>query len=339
MRESEPSEPAEEAVRSANQAARDPGEAPALYHDLQCLSGFGDRLLDLWAALTVARLLEPDGRLAVRWEAGGEFMGFTGIYSTELFRIQGCRFVDELPRGAVALEKRFSHTDLNERGLLRLAGGARQIVLRRGKIWGTSSPETLHAELAFHGLDVALPLHRIVEAYCAAARHTEPSAEILEGIPADIDGRVGIHVRLKDKLVANELSFDMNLETWQSIEQQAMLILQRWIARGLPLFVCSDDPVYKGQLVEALRSHGGDVAVAAPPAEHLHRPGFAALVDFFALARSARVLQVTKYSTFSMAASLVGGVPLVNLYSGESSTGHRLDLWKSVLDLQPPERS
>ncbi len=339
MCESESLAPAEDAAGSAKQAARNPGEAWAFFHDLQCLSGFGDRLLDLWAALTVARLLDPDGRLAVRWEAGGKYMGFTGIYSTDLFRIQGCRFVDEPSRGAVALEKRFSHTDLNQRGLVPLAGGARQIVLRRGMIWGTSSPETLHAELAFYGLNAALPLPHIVETFRAAARRTEPSAEVMEGIPADIDGRIGIHVRLKDKLVANELSFDMNLETWQSIERHAMLLFQRWIARGLPLFICSDDAVYKEQLVELLRSHGGDVAVATPPAEHQHHQGYAALVDFFALARSARVLQVTKYSTFSMAASLVGGIPLVNLYAGESSSGHRLDLWKSALELQPPESS
>ena len=60
-------------------------------------------------------------------------------------------------------------------------------------------------------------------------------------------------------------------------------------------------------------------------------PGYEALVDFFALSRCPRIIQMTKYSTYSMAAAIVGDLPLVNLYRGESGVTHLLDIWKNTL--------
>ena len=72
--------------------------------------------------------------------------------------------------------------------------------------------------------------------------------------------------------------------------------------------------------------------MAANPALHYrHIPGYEALVDFFALSRCMRIIQMTKYSTYSLAAAMVGDIPLVNLYEGRDGVGNRLDIWKSVL--------
>ena len=71
--------------------------------------------------------------------------------------------------------------------------------------------------------------------------------------------------------------------------------------------------------------------MAQPVPAYCHLDGYAALVDFFALAKCKRIVQMTKYTTFSLAAALTGDVPLLNFYRNESDAGHRLDIWRSVL--------
>ncbi|MFT7530130.1 MAG: hypothetical protein ACI9FD_001134 [Gammaproteobacteria bacterium] len=68
--------------KRAGKIMRELGQA-VFYHDLQCISGYGDRLLDTWAALTIARLHRPDARVKVRWREGKTFIGFTGTYATD----------------------------------------------------------------------------------------------------------------------------------------------------------------------------------------------------------------------------------------------------------------
>ena len=308
------------------------------FHDLQCLSGYGDRLLDVWAAATVACLHEPGGVTAIRWSAEGlEYATFVGAYATGLFSVQGCEFVNEAPHGAISMDKCFSHTALNDRGVIPLACGTRQIVLRSGMIWGNSGPDRLHGDLDFYDLDPEIGLDRVVDTYRSVASGTQPDSRVLEGIPADAGKRVGIHIRLGDKLVEEEMAFDMGLPTWRSIELKGNFCIERCIARGEPLFVCSDDLSYKTTLLERIRSRGGDAVAASPAPAYSRLPGYGALVDFFALSRCMRIVQVTKYSTFSIAAAMVGGVPLVNFYRDEGGgVGHRLDIWKSALrELDP----
>ncbi len=306
-------------------------DRPAFYHDLQCRSGLGDRLLDLWAVGTVAALHEPNGLLAFCWHEGFQFATFVGTYSTDLFKVARCRFVGVPPYGAFAMEGYFSHIALNQRGIVRLGADVRQLILRTGMIWGNTCPERLHADLAFYELDPRIPPERVVDIYRGVAASTAPLPSIVSAAPEDIETRVGIHIRLGDKLVMNETSTDMSLLTWRSIERDAVAYMEQCIDRGEPLFVCSDDPVYKAALIDHLRSKGGDVVTVATDLDPHKVPGNPALVDFFALSRCTRIVQMTKYSTFSLAAALVGDVPLVNFYRDESGVGHRLDIWRSAL--------
>jgi hypothetical protein len=306
---------------------------PARYffHDLQCRSGLGDRLLDLWAAATIARLHDPARVLAVRWHPGHRFSSFTGDYDPAAFSVAGCMLVDTPPPGAAALPGVFSHVAMNDRGLLPLAGDVWQVVLRTGMIWGNSSPERLHADLPFYSLDPAITLERVIGTFSVVARGTAPSPQIWQAAPPGIDTCVGVHVRLGDKLVPKETAVDMSEITWRDLERKALAYLDVCIADRRPLFVCSDDPGYLAALTGHLRSKGAAV-VAAPPAQApSSMPGSRALVDFFALSRCRTIVQMTKYSTFSLAAALIGGAPLVNFYGEGAGPGHRLDIWRSAL--------
>ena len=301
------------------------------FHDLQCRSGLGDRLLDLWAARTIATLHDPQSLLYVRWHAGRHFATFVGDYGTEGFSIAGCVFVPAPPAGAVALSDHFSHVALNERGLVQLPGGLRQIVLRAGMFWGNSPPERLHADLAFHALDPAMPLPCVIAAYRDAASRTQPAPSILSAIPNHIEGCIGLHVRLGDKLVTNETAIDMEEATWRGLEGRTLAYLEGCIAWRRPIFVCSDDAAYRARLIAHLQARGGMVVLPDPEQAPRGLVGAPALADFFALARCSAIVQMTKYSTFSLAAALAGRVPLVNFFQDHTGRGHRLDIWRSAL--------
>ena len=303
------------------------------YHDLQCRSGLGDRLLDLWAAATIARLHDSEARLGVRWEPGLEHQGRVSHYASELFSIAQIGFVAEPPVGAMPVRKEFSHTERNEQGIIHLASDTRQILLRGGMIWGTNCPDQLHAELAFYQLDPSVPLACVIDTYRGVARDTAPAAIIAEALPHDLARRTGFHVRRGDKLVAEETAIDMSVATWGAIEQAGHLAIERCIESGEPIFLCSDDRAYREALLRDIRQKGGDVVTAPARPAHRRLPGYSALVDFFCLAGCAQIVQMTKHSTFSLAAALLGDRPLVNFYRAEIGVGigSRLDIWRSAV--------
>ena len=280
------------------------------FHDLQCVSGFADRLYGLWAAVTLSRLLEPDSTIAVRWHRRHGSQAHIRNYSTRLFSLEGCEFVDVHPPGALRMPHKFNPQRVNEQVLWPLPSGGRQLILRDGWAWGCGKPEDVHRDLALYGVEAGLALEQVVQRYQCVARSLEPSAAIAACLPADLGQRVGVHVRLTDKLVEREGGRDMGSATWRALELRGLERLDRLVAEGRPLFLCSDDPAYRTRLAERLRSRGGDVLAldGLPPRR---RPaGFAPLVDFFALSRCARIVQMTRYSNFTTAAALVGGKAL-----------------------------
>jgi hypothetical protein len=302
------------------------------FHDLQCRSGLGDRLLDLWAARAIATLHDPSSLLFVRWHNGLRFVSFESNYSTDAFSIARCTFVPSPPAGAVALSDHFSHVALNDRGLIQLPGGLKQIVLRAGMNWGNSPPERLHADLAFNALDPATPLESVTVAYRDAASRTQPAPSIRSAIAAKITGGcIGLHVRLGDKIVAEENSFDMTQSTWRDIERQSLAYLEGCIAWRRPIFVCSDDPSYRAALIGHLRARGGMVITSEDVPQPRDVMGAEAIMDLFALASCSVIVQMTKYSTFSLAAALAGRAPLVNFFQDRHGRGHRLDIWRRAL--------
>ena len=297
------------------------------FHDLQCPSGFGDRILDIWAAATIARLLEPAAQLSIRWSEGLEFQAFSATYATDLFTIDNIQFVDKQPPDSSSTDKRHSRTHLNETCIIPISPDTLQIMLRGGRSWATSSPKRIFNDAVHYGLNEDLDLGEIMSTFRCIATTTVPKDQIARAIPNDASKRVGIHVRLSDKLVKRELPWDMSVVTWRFIEAKSIACIEQCVTNGEPMLICSDDPDYRDALISYIRSKGGDAITTALPASLSNKPGAEALLDFFALASTSRIIQMSKYSTFSMAAALTGNIPLVNLYDGESKTGTYLDIW------------
>ena len=305
------------------------------FFDLHSFAGFGDRLVELWAALAVARLHDPDAKVSMCWEQVERqpIAGRSRVYATELFSLDNAVFVDHPAKGAVIdMRKKFDANAVATACMVPLGHGGTQIILRSYANWGRHSPDSVHAHIRDYGLDPAMDLETVVDAYCAAARSTRPGPLVAERIPKDLDGRVGVHIRLTDKLVKSESNYDMGESTWERIERRGLEAIEERAAQGARFFICGDDLDYRNQLADKLRSKGVDVIVvdAEPHPDH---PCIADLVDFFALAQCSHVIQLTKYSVFSVAAALIGGVGLSNFdfeaHRGESE--NQINLWRTAL--------
>lgn len=304
---------------------------PVIFHDLQCRSGFGDRLLDTWAAATISYLLNPFKPMALRWHSGLQFAAFIGDYATDAFSIPHCEFVSASPTDVLAVNKTFSHDEFNQGCLYQLSGGVYQLILRTGRIWGNSYPDCLYSDRGYYGLSADLTLEKIVNVFRAIAGGTISTPELLYSAPLDIGQRIGVHIRRSDKTVNYETSTDMSPHTWKIIEQYALEYLEHCVSMKIPLHICSEDMTYRDDLISYLRAKGGDVTSLDCQLHSGGMTGAPAMIDFFALSRCSQIVQMTKYSTFSLAASLVGRVRLINFFDNQSGTGSRLDLWKNTL--------
>ncbi|MCP4316809.1 MAG: hypothetical protein GY789_12550 [Hyphomicrobiales bacterium] len=282
----------------------------------------------------VIDLHEPDAPTAVVWEKKGyTYQGFVGNYATDLFSLNNCVFTHSMPKGYVAVKKYHHESESVDECIVQLPGGGRQIILHLCNDWGNTSPDKLYEDRQFYNLSPDTGLEQIVASYKKAARGTLPAASVATKIPADISSRVGVHVRLMDKISHEENAYEMTADSWRSTEAAGLKYIEHCIANGERLFLCSDDLRYRASLVEQIRQRGGDVAVADFDGRTNPQPGFGALVVFFALSRCKRIVQMTKYSTFSIAAAIAGGKQLVHLASTTDDVGNRHDIWRQTLDV------
>ncbi len=307
-------------------------ENALFYHDLQCLSGFGDRLLDLWAVRAITRLHTPKSHVMVRWSQGMNREDFSRAYSTDLFLIEGSSFTDEWPQETVEVNKGWNAKALNDRCIYPLEANSCQLLLRQGRQPGSTSPDSIFEELSHYGLSPALDRSRVIETYQDVAKATLPVPMLERDIPNDVSQRVGIHVRLSDKLVESETPITMSKEIWQTIEQHAMDHIQELIGGNVPLLICSDDTSYKEKLLRTVSELGGSALSPQYSPSGTDFLGYDTLVDFFALSRCRSIVQMTKYSTFSIAAAIAGGIPLLNFDRDENGVGNKIELWRGALN-------
>jgi len=305
------------------------------YLDPVCNSGIGDRLIEIWAAMTIAEILKPGAKTAVVWHRNGyRTPAFVTEYAP-LFEIAGASFVTERPLGVRKTRKGYSRDPVKARYVRGIPFGLRQIQLKYGRYFGTADPRALHDQAGDYGLPAAIGLDAIAGTYRRIASATRPAPEVARLIPADIGQRVGIHVRLSDKLVSeDEERFTMSVDRWKAIEAAALAHIDRAVAAGEKLFVCSEDFAYRAELVDRIRGMGGDVIVCDLPPASENREGFGAFVDFFALARCRRIVQMTRYSHFSLMPAIIGGCEIVNFDPLGKKEESYMARWSDIADIR-----
>jgi hypothetical protein len=152
---------------------------------------------------------------------------------------------------------------------------------------GTSTPETADRE-----------------GFQMVASRIKPSKEVENVLPSG--SYTCIHIRGKDKIVENDNGdFLMTSKAFYEYAKNKTLEYVKSHS-DKPYFVCSDDDVLKKEFIKEC---GEDVKFIGDINYGTLDPS---IVDFFAMTRAELIIQCTRYSTFSIAASIVGKVPLIN---------------------------
>lgn len=200
--------------------------------------------------------------------------------------------------------------------------------------------ERIHQCAPFYGLDwTKCTIRDVRDSFAAVARSTRPRDDRIEAALAarddELGAAIGIHVRATDKLdpPANpvEAFYKMTRDEWLSIREKCVDWVRAECGNRNIFFICSDDPKEKKEFQDLVRLHGGRALDIDDGGKAVHGEDRRALLDFFALARCRCILQCTKFSTFSMAASMVGQARLVNFYGW---TDNPMQMWRGLLNVQ-----
>lgn len=192
----------------------------------------------------------------------------------------------------------------------------------------------------YHAIDVSYD--DLTKAYMTTFRkHIKPSHITLRYIPEGIEKCIGIHLRKSDKIKDNP---DPRHEMLQSEHDDLMQRLHIYIETVIDtmpyevfyFFVCSEDLEHKNMMKRFIQEKCGCACKTCKFMEP-NIPAFmqetyiniAAVVDMFALSQCKCILQGIKYSTFSMAASIIGNTPLHNF--GEHPSTSLIHVWKPCL--------
>ena len=138
---------------------------------------------------------------------------------------------------------------------------------------------------------------------------------------------IGIHLRRTDKIIqhqqnTNDIIHAANTDTYDTMMENMLIRISK-TKPGQLFFICSDDieyvPIFKSQIM-----------VANPTATFMsfncQNPSF----DLFALSQCSEIYQATLHSSFSLVASLVGNIPIVNFMDHEPSS--MIHVWKHTCD-------
>jgi hypothetical protein len=168
--------------------------------------------------------------------------------------------------------------------------------------------------------------------YLMYARSFKAGCLVLNHMPQGIGDCVGIHLRKSDK-IDDSNSYYATLRTdFDIIVDRVKAFVIDLLARGQNSFyLCSEDQAWKREFQDWLEGVGGRVTVNCESPGEKPR-GFHAVLDFFCLSECKSIVQCINYSTFSMAAAMVGGKPLHNFSEDvKSNKTHFFNWWQPLL--------
>ena len=171
------------------------------------------------------------------------------------------------------------------------------------------------------------------------AHRIRPSQLILNTIPFVLEQEytIGIHLRKSDKITEQDPHHGTSLEEFNCI----IFMLKEYVSEEIKaghskFFVCSEDSAWRREIEGWIEDQGGSAVMVATNDALSSKRGWGPILDFFCLTKCKKIIQGIGYSTFSMAASMVGGgIPLVNLHTKAVETPeYYLNWWAPLLNLQ-----
>lgn len=301
-----------------------------MFFELWTDTGFGDRILDLWSVAVIVRLLGQNQKCVCKWLHGSIYPeSLDREYDTSLFNLPDTTWASHDQTPPVNKEDIFGPGN-------RVWGHYMQNTISRGIIsdqifplntfWGTTSLGRIYNGLSFYGLHKIEP-KELIDAYFYVTKNTVPCQKLNDRINQSIHDAIGIHIRLSDKCVESPDAFTMTRNDYDAIKHQCKQLIAQQPTETTKFFVCSEDQNASNELKMYIRGLGKTVVEVdhgdLKQDEH-------AILDFFCLSRCKLIVQCTKYSTFSIAASLINRVPLLNFYGFENNA---LAIWKDTANI------
>ncbi len=272
-------------------------------------TGFGDIVLDL---IGIATWIAMDASLHVFFVLNNNRKPASRVYDMSLFKFE---------------DKRMNLMD-SHMGGLKPNSGVKTIKAAPG--------------CSIHPCNItkmtSAPVEMVCEEFKRNAHRLKASTLIANAMPTSLSEVIGIHLRRSDKIGERDPHHGTTLDEFHSI----VFMLKQYVVDEISggnkqFFVCSEDQAWKKEFAEWIEEKGGEVISATNTNDALtSKRGWGPVLDFFCLTRCKKIIQGIGYSTFSMAASLVGGgTPLVNLHVKAVETPeYYLNWWAPLLNLQ-----
>lgn len=166
-------------------------------------------------------------------------------------------------------------------------GGLREVEVRCILHPGTDSPVTPED----------------IERFREYAKKIRPVEKVRKVLPKPRSYCV-IHIRGTDKLVGDDSdATTMSMDKFNFIRSKCLEYIKK--NHDETWYICTDDSNLKEAFKQECPEGTKFIDIDYKGLDE-------SIVDFFAMANAKKVVQCTKYSTFSMFASVVGGIPLIN---------------------------
>ena len=178
----------------------------------------------------------------------------------------------------------------------------------------------------------------IKEKFKRFAKNLRPGERVTRCLPQDFSGALGIHLRKSDKVgVEHNAMHGTSLSDFEDIMQRLKQLVLREIAIGRRKFyVCSEDAAWRDEFHVFIRRRVPDAILLTPDFSLVSdtSDNLNAVVDMFALSQCDGILQGIGYSTFSMVASMIRGIPIIN-FSKKAlyRPTYYVNWWKPMLHL------
>ena len=182
-----------------------------------------------------------------------------------------------------------------------------------------------------------VPVVRVCDEFKKNAHRLKACGLIVNAMPQDLQDTIGIHLRKSDKIGERDPHHGTTLEEFHDIVYMMKeYVSEEILAGNKSFFICSEDQVWRREFENWIEETGGQILHTHESDALRGKRGWGPILDFFCLSKCKKIIQGIGYSTFSMAASLIGGgVPLVNLHmKAVEKPEFYLNWWAPLLNLQ-----
>ena len=183
-------------------------------------------------------------------------------------------------------------------------------------------------------------MKEISDKYIEYGKQIKPGEIIKKYIPEKLSDYIAVHLRRTDKIGDVELSsYDNSLNEYEIILNKSIEYIEEYIKThdNNKFYIISDDYEYKNEYINKINKSNKEVEFYMTSKDDLpneinndYKNAYD-IYEFFSMSKCKMIIQVTKHSTYSLAAALISEAKLIN-FSKHQSNWLTLG-WKPCLNI------